>query len=144
MCSPSAPSLMTMKTSCISPSQWSKRDQHVSTPAATKAFGWLVSSETACAIWFLLDPKLVSVTRVLRFGVVRCMRQQRRQGTGKYMHEKEIVSMSCETHWAPDGKLDELDLGLTTFRAAQLRDTATARGATTSTSADKINPAGAK
>ena len=54
---------MTMKTSCSSPTQWSSRDQHVSTPAATKAFAWLVSSETACAIWFLLDPKWVSVTR---------------------------------------------------------------------------------
>ena len=50
---------------------WSNRDQHFSTPAVTKAFAWLVSSETACAIWFLLDPTWVSVTRVLRFRVVR-------------------------------------------------------------------------
>ena len=47
------------------------RDQHVSTPAATKPFAWGVSSETACAIWSLLDPKWVSVITVIRLGVVR-------------------------------------------------------------------------
>src|SRR6478609_7942631 len=92
MWSSSPPSLMTMKTSCISPSQWSNRDQHVSTPAATKAFAWLVSSETACAIWFVLDPKWVSVTRVLRLCVVRGVCQQRHEVTGKYTHRTEIIS----------------------------------------------------
>src|SRR6478609_5003456 len=91
--SPSAPSLMTMKTSCNSPPQWSKGEQHFSTPAATKAFAWLVSSETACAIWFVLDPKWVSVTRVLRFGVVRYVFQQRLEVTGKYIHRLETVSI---------------------------------------------------
>ena len=84
---------MTMKTSCISPPQWSNCEQHFSTPAVTKAFAWVVSSETACAIWFLLDPKWVSVTRVLRFGVVRYVYQQRLEVTGKYIHNKEIVSI---------------------------------------------------
>ena len=54
MCSPSRPSLMTMKTSCIS--RWSKRVQHFSTPALTEPFAWLVSSETTgaiCALWLL-------------------------------------------------------------------------------------------
>ena len=37
---------------------WSNRDQHVSTPAVTKAFAWVVSSETACAIWFVAVPNM--------------------------------------------------------------------------------------
>jgi len=46
---------MTMKTSCIS--RWSPCGQNFSTASMTKAFAWLVSSETACAIWFVRDPK---------------------------------------------------------------------------------------
>src|SRR6478672_7853651 len=102
---------MTMKTSCNSPPQWSKGEQHFSTPAATKAFAWLVSSETACAIWFVLDPKWVSVTRVLRFGVVRYVFQQRLEVTGKYMQRLEMVSMLWRmSHRVIDSKPRRVDL----------------------------------
>ena len=51
---------MTMKTSCISPScpRWSDCRQNFATASMTMAFAWVVSSETACAIWFLLGPKM--------------------------------------------------------------------------------------
>src|SRR6478752_4900437 len=92
MCWPSWPSLMTMKTSCIS--RWSDGGQYVSTASMTKALAWLVSSAITVAIWVLLDPEWVSVTRVLRLGVIRCgcVCQQRHEVTGKYMHKQEIIS----------------------------------------------------
>src|SRR6476620_12676961 len=110
---------MTMKTSCISPAQWSNRDQHVSAPAATKAFGWGASSGTACAIWFLLDPKWVSVTRVLRLGVIRygCASNGRKLLASICIDRKSFPVM-CVSHSVPDSKLDASDLGRVPFRAS--------------------------
>ena len=59
--SPSEPSLVTMKTSCISPScpRWSDCGQNLATASMTTAFAGVVSSSvsrTACAIWSLLYP----------------------------------------------------------------------------------------
>ena len=81
---------MTMKTSCISPPQWSKRDQHVSTPAATKPFAGEVSSETACAICFRCTQNgCRSQGSPAWCGSVR---KQRLEVTGEYIHNKEIIS----------------------------------------------------
>ena len=101
---------MTMKTSCTYPPRWSNCDQYFSTPAATKAFAWLVSSETACAIWFLPDPNRFSSQGFSGSVVVRCVRQQVLEAIGKHIHKQEIISDVMYVTFGNDSKSLDADL----------------------------------
>ena len=76
----------------LTPAVWSNRDQHVSTPAATKPFVGVVSSATTVAVWFSLYPAWGSVTRFSGLVWFRC-EKQRLEVTGEYIHNMETISI---------------------------------------------------